>query len=91
MMATKKTRGRPAGSKNGNYDESAAEPSRCQQCGSTEREPYFGEPIETEYSGVTVDGRAYTHIVRRRTRCRACGQIRFDRAHENRITDVENK
>lgn len=66
------------------------ESSRCTACGSTEREPYFGV-VETEYCGVTPDGYAYTHLVRRRTRCRNCLQCRVDCSFENRLTSSESE
>lgn len=58
--------------------------TRCPSCDSTEREPYTGK-TEMEFSGTTPDGLPYTHIVRRRTRCQACGQHRIDRVYENRV------
>lgn len=66
------------------------ETSRCTVCGSTEREPYFGV-VETEYMGVTPEGDHYTHIVRRRTRCRNCLQCRVDCSFENRLTCSESE
>jgi hypothetical protein len=61
--------------------------SRCRKCGSTEREGYFNTN-ETPASGIDADGRPYTHVVRRWTRCRNCGQTRIDRAYENRPAEV---
>lgn len=60
------------------------EASRCASCGSTEREEYYGK-TEQQFDGVDSSGNSYTHIVRRRTRCKSCGQTRIDRAYENRI------
>jgi len=84
-MATRKktTRrpGRPAGSKTRQHDHATAEPSRC-RCGSTDREPY-SQTIVTEYGG-EFNGQPFTHIVRRWTKCAACGQARVDKSHENR-------
>lgn len=57
--------------------------SRCPRCDSTERAGYFGT-ITTAYEG-EFNGRRYTHVVRRRTRCLACGQHRLDRSYENRV------
>ena len=58
--------------------------SHCPTCKSTERTRYRGASSEHEYHGVTPDGRPYTHTVRRRTQCAACGQWRIDRTFENR-------
>ena len=74
--------GRPPGSPNRDYELVAAEPTRCPKCGSTERTPYRN-PTEQAYAGVD-QGKPYTHIVRRYTSCKACGQFRIDRSHENR-------
>lgn len=82
---TKRKRGRPPGSKNKPVDHAEAMPSRCRQCGSTEREPYF-RTTATEYGGLLGTGQSYTHIVRRWTRCAACGQTRIDLFHENRVS-----
>ena len=59
--------------------------TRCPACGSTDRESYSGT-LAQEYGGITPDGKPHTHIVRRRTACRACGQCRVDRFYENRAT-----
>jgi hypothetical protein len=59
-----------------------ATPTRC-KCGSTERERYF-HTLKRAIAGVTAGGQPYTHVVWRRTRCRACGQVRTDRGRENR-------
>ena len=62
------------------------EPSRCTRpgCGSTERERYYSTQIQP-FAGEDAMGRPFTHIVRRWTRCKACGQPRVDRSFENRI------
>jgi hypothetical protein len=83
----KKQRGRPAGSRNGKYEVGASTPSRCKSCGSTERTPYFATN-ETAHRGIH-DGEPYTHIVWRRTKCLHCGQLRTDRALENRKRPAE--
>lgn len=85
------TSGRPAGRKNAEYDSAEGELTRCGKCGSTDREAYFGDPIVQEFSGVDEAGRPYTHIVRRRTRCRNCGQLRIDMHKENRVPDARRK
>lgn len=58
-------------------------PSRCRKCGCTERTPYVNAQ-ELAHGGVTGDGRQYTHIVWRSTRCVGCNQGRRDRVFENR-------
>lgn len=58
-------------------------PSRCRKCGCTERTPYANAQ-EMEFGGTTGDGRPFTHIVWRSTRCVGCGQGRRDRVFENR-------
>lgn len=75
--------GRPKDAKTQPREQSVAAPSRCKKCGSTERSKYIGRPNITEYAG-TRNGEPYTHVVRRRTKCSACGQSRFDISHENR-------
>lgn len=57
--------------------------TKCPTCGSTERERYF-HTVERAIAGVDRDGKHYTHVVWRRTRCANCGQIRIDRSYENR-------
>jgi hypothetical protein len=57
--------------------------TRCPACGSTDRSGYH-RTTEADYSGLTPDGQACTHIVRRWTTCAACGQQRVDRSYENR-------
>lgn len=74
--------GRPKGSTGGNVDVITVEPSRCRRCGSTRRSDYYGK-TEQAFRG-EHNGQPFTHIVRRRTKCLDCGQIRVDRAYENR-------
>ena len=76
-------RGRPAGSKNAKLAHAEGKATRCPQCGSTRRAPYTSR-VEQAYEGIDPDGQPYTHIVRRRTRCLACGQHRIDRHYECR-------
>lgn len=57
--------------------------SRCPTCGSTERAGYSG-CVEQEIAGSDANGRPYTHIVRKRTKCLKCGQARIDRMYENK-------
>lgn len=80
---TKRTAGRPEGSANVKLDQVVVCLSRCKKCDSTDRDPYFGTPFELEYSG-EHDGKPYTHVVQKRTRCKSCGQHRRDISYENR-------
>jgi len=75
--------GRPEKSKTVKRDQCEVHPSRC-ACGSTERKPYTGTPHVQEYSGIN-NGKEYTHIVRRVTKCARCGQARRDLSYENRV------
>ena len=74
--------GRPKGSTNTDADVVHVEPSRCRRCGSTRRGDYYGK-TEQAFCG-KHNGQPFTHIVRRRTKCLDCGQVRIDRAYENR-------
>lgn len=75
--------GRPEGAKTGSYETAEVVATQCKGCGSSNRLPYFGK-IERPIAGVLPDGRDYTHVVWRRTRCRDCNQARIDRTYENR-------
>ena len=79
---TASKRGRPTGSKTQTPDFADVLPSRCKRCGSTERDPYFGPVVSQRYNGTDPQGRHYNLIVRRRTRCKACRQLRIDRFFE---------
>lgn len=57
-------------------------------CGSTEREPYFNVR-ERAIAGVDQEGKPFTHVVWRRTRCKTCGQTRDDKTFENRPTTAK--
>jgi len=85
-MATDKPKktGRPAGSKTKPRLDAVAIATRCPKCGSTDREPYTGHPTVIEHGGIAPDGAPYTHVVKRRTVCLACGQHRSDTLYENR-------
>lgn len=78
----KRSPGRPEGSPNVKPDQSEVTLSRC-KCGSTDRERYFGTPFELAYRG-EKNGKPYTHVVKKRTKCKACGQQRLDIIYENR-------
>ena len=60
-----------------------AEVTACGACGSTDRQPYFNVR-ERAIAGVR-DGKPFTHVLWKRTRCTNCGQIRDDRSYENRL------
>lgn len=84
MMAKKATRSKkPAASKAAPPPASQAAPqvTRCAKCGSTERQPYRGEPRVIAQGGVH-QGQSYTHVVFRNTACAECGQHRCDRSYE---------
>jgi hypothetical protein len=81
--AATKNAGRPKGAKTGAYDQAETVATQCRKCGSSERVPYFGT-TESRIAGQLPDGRRYTHVVWRRTRCAGCGQCRSDKTFENR-------
>lgn len=72
-----KRRGRPAGSRNEVPAVIVIEPSRCPACGSLSRSEYWGRSVE-KYDGMH-NGRRFRKIIRRRTRCLDCGQLRIDK------------
>ena len=55
--------------------------TRCEKCGSTSRDPYYGV-ITRDIAGKTADGGDFTQVVWRRTRCKKCGQHRTDKSFE---------
>lgn len=71
---------RPKGSRNTTTVVTVA-PSRCPCCGSTRRSEYLDRTAQ-EYRGVTSEGLDYNLIVRRRTQCLDCDQMRIDRSLE---------
>ena len=77
--------GRPKGSKNAEYEHAIVRPPQCPSCRSTDREPYRERPRVIRYSGVLPGAppHEYTHVIKRRTRCRNCGQARVDTWYEN--------
>lgn len=79
--STEKKTGRPKGSLNKEVRVQTVEPSRCPSCGSTDRDRYYRTTVQ-EHAGLGPDGRPYARIVRRWTRCQACGQHRVDRTLE---------
>ncbi len=85
MAKTKKRpspKGRPSGAKTTRL-EVEAKLTRCPICRSTDRGPYLSK-MEQFFRGTDPAGNPYTHIVRRRCQCSKCGQMRIDRAYENR-------
>lgn len=66
-----------------------AKPTACPTCSSTEREPYFN--VRERAIAGERDGRPYTHVVWRRTRCKACGQTRDDKAFEHRPATAKRR
>lgn len=82
-MAKQTKAGRPKGSINQPATEVEAPKSRCPSCGSTDRGPYH-RTVETPYPGSDALGNPCTHVVRRYTRCAACGQHRVDKSYELR-------
>ena len=83
--AAAKKAGRPKGSTNRPAAEIDAPKSRCPSCGSTDRLPYH-RTVETPYPGADALGNPCTHVVRRWTRCAACGQHRIDKSYELRTS-----
>ena len=67
----------------------ASEPSietgECRVCGSSDAAVIRSD--EQSYAGIDPEGGAYTHIVRTRVRCRACGQQRMVRSYRFRDSD----
>lgn len=57
------------------------QPSRCPNCQSTRRSEYLDRRAQ-EYRGLTAEGSPYNLIVRRRTQCLDCQQMRIDRTLE---------
>lgn len=76
-------RGRPTGSRNKPRDTARVTPSRCRECGSTDRTPYT-YTRRKPWAGVDREGQPCTHVVWRHTTCAACGQARVDRSLEYR-------
>jgi hypothetical protein len=72
------------------YDQAEERPSQCRKCLSTEREAFFGSPIIRVFDIVQKrpDGTTFTRLVKRRTKCKACGQFRFVLSYEHHPGDV---
>jgi hypothetical protein len=78
--------GRPRGSKSRSYPRSLAVPPRCPRCFSTDRTAF-----ERCYPTIVHRGfrdndfnQPYTHVLKRLTECRACGQKYTVTTYENR-------
>ena len=78
------SKGRPKGSPNRQYPRTLAKPPRCPACQSTDRHGYDRIISEIHHAGTNADGEPYTHVVKRTTRCRACGQYYAVTMYENR-------
>lgn len=74
-------KGRPQGAKTADRDVVDIIATRCQSCGSTERTPYH-EKREIHGAGQAPDGKPYSAVTLRPTRCATCGQHRIDREYE---------
>jgi len=84
-MPTKKPAHRPAGSKNKKRDHAETAKTTCPRCGSTDRTPYKGVPVQRAVA-VSIGGNTYNTRTTRRTCCLSCGQYRFD--HELANTEA---
>lgn len=73
--------GRPKGSRTVERVVAVVQPSVCPACGSSDREPY-NRPLTVVECAGEYNGRPYTRVVFRVTRCRACGQHRYDKSYE---------
>jgi hypothetical protein len=83
--ATAKTtpakRGRPKGSKtNLPTVEIIVKKTECPVCGSTKRDEY-NHTRTLEYASV-IEGKEYSKVIWRNTKCLDCGQSRIDKAYE---------
>ena len=77
----KRSVGRPVGSKSGDLVWIDVQTARCPKCQSTDRDWYGAVTIQ-EYEGADPQGRPFNRIIKRRTRCANCGQIRIERTYE---------
>ena len=80
-MEDKSKRGRPTGSKTADRDVVTTIRSRCIACDSTERADY-GVRRRVDGFGTAPDGKPYTAVNLRPTKCLTCGQCRVDREYE---------
>lgn len=79
-------KGRPQGAGNVKTIQSVQTPA-CPVCGKTDRERYRLLSA-VQHGGFTANGREYSHVVNRRTKCKACGEPRIDRFFENRMPEA---
>lgn len=82
-MAKTRKPGRPAGVRNESTTTVAVFPPTCPKCQSTERRS-IRVVIERQIRG-SQDGHPHTHILWRRVRCKACGQLFTEREYQNRV------
>jgi hypothetical protein len=80
-MEQKQKTGRPAGSKTADREVVTSVLSRCRACDSTER-THYKEKNRVEGYGLAPDGKPYTAVNLRPTKCQTCGQCRIDREYE---------
>jgi len=77
-MAARK-RGRPRGSSTSPAVQIRVVPPRCPKCGSDLRDPYRLIQTRAIAGRLGPAGEQYDQIEWKRTRCRACGQVRIER------------
>lgn len=78
---TKSKQGRPKGAKTVKKPESTGLLTRCNACGSTDRERYTN-PRSIQQHGIAPDGSPYNQVTWRHTSCKSCGQVRVDKFYE---------
>lgn len=76
-----KPKGRPTGAKTIDRGVVTVIRSRCVSCNSTERSRYPANNRVEGY-GIAPDGKPYTAVNLRPTKCLTCGQCRTDREYE---------
>ncbi len=74
-------RGRPIGARTEVKPVVTVESSRCPSCFSTERAAY-SNTCPRELSGQTPDGKPFSRVIWRHTRCLKCGSSRIDKFYE---------
>lgn len=78
---TRSGAGRPVGSKTEDRPVVTTILTRCLKCDSTDRVPYRAKNT-IEGFGIAPDGKPYTAVNLRPTKCNSCGQCRIDREYE---------
>ena len=76
-----KPKGRPTGAKTMDRGVVTTIRTRCVSCNSTERSRYAANN-RLEGNGIAPDGKPYTAVNLRPTKCLTCGQHRTDREYE---------